>query len=37
MREINKRAKLIKGGQAENIESLSVLNDEEVLQVVSEK
>ena len=33
--EINKRAKLIKGGQAENIESLSVLNDEEVLQVVS--
>ena len=33
--EINKRAKLIKGGQTENIESLSVLNDEEVLQVVS--
>ena len=47
--EINKRAKLMKGGasppasprgeglggQAENIESLSVLNDEEVLQVVS--
>ena len=33
--EINKRAKLIKGGQAENIESLSVLNDEEVLQVVT--
>ena len=33
--EINKRAKLIKGGQTENIESLSVLNDEEILQVVS--
>ena len=33
--EINKRAKLIKSGQADNIESLSVLNDEEVLQVIS--
>ena len=33
--KINKRAKLIKGGQTENIESLSVLNDEEILQVVS--
>lgn len=33
--EINKRAKLMKGGQTENIESLSVLNDEEALQVVS--
>ena len=40
--EINKRAKLIKGGpaspslggQTENVEALSVLNDEEVLQVV---
>ena len=30
--EINKRAKLIKGYQTENIESLSVLNDDEVLQ-----
>lgn len=33
--EINKRAKLVKGDQTGNIESLSVLNDEEVLQVVS--
>ena len=33
--EINKRAKLIKSGQADNIESLSALNDEEVLQVIS--
>lgn len=33
--EINKRAKLAKGGQVENIEKLSALNDEEVLQVVS--
>ena len=39
--EINKRAKLIKvlpageaGGKTENVEALSVLNDEEVLQVV---
>jgi len=39
--EINKRAKLIKGlsageagGKTENVEELSVLNDEEVLQVV---
>ena len=32
--EINKRAKLIKGGQTENIEAASALNDEEVLQVV---
>lgn len=33
--EINKRGKLMKGGQTENVETLSVLNDEEVLQVVS--
>ncbi|KKT19184.1 MAG: hypothetical protein UW04_C0049G0006 [Parcubacteria group bacterium GW2011_GWB1_43_8] len=32
--EINKRAKLIKSGQTENIEALSALNDEEILQVV---
>jgi len=32
--EINKRAKLIKDGKTENVEALSVLNDEEVLQVV---
>ena len=39
--EINKRAKLIKGlpageagGKMENVEALTVLNDEEVLQVV---
>src|SRR3989338_2623722 len=39
--EINKRAKLIKGlpageagGKTENVEALSILNDEEVLQVV---
>jgi len=32
--EINKRAKLIKDGKMENVEALSVLNDEEVLQVV---
>jgi len=33
--EINKRGKLIKEGKSENIEVLSALNDEEVLQVVS--
>ena len=33
--EINKRAKLIKEGKTENVEVLSALNDEEVLQVVS--
>lgn len=33
--EINKRAKLIKDGKAENVETLSILNDEEVLQVIS--
>ena len=33
--EINKKGETDKGGQTENIESLSVLNDEEVLQVVS--
>ena len=34
--EINKRAKLMKeGGNAESVEALAVLNDEEVLQVVS--
>ena len=40
--EINKKAKLIKslpaeqaGGQVENIDTLSFLNDEEVLQVIS--
>jgi len=32
--EINKRAKLIKDGKTENVEALSILNDEEVLQVV---
>ena len=32
--EINKRAKLIKDGKTENIETVSRLNDEEVLQVV---
>lgn len=33
--EINKRAKLMKdGGNAESVEALSVLNDEEVLQVI---
>jgi len=32
--EINKRTKLIKSGQTENIEILSALNDEEVLQVI---
>jgi len=32
--EINKRAKLIKDGKTENIETASILNDEEVLQVV---
>ena len=33
--EINKRAKLIKeGANTENVESLSTLNDEEVLQVI---
>ncbi len=33
--EINKRAKLMKdGGNAESVETLSVLNDEEVLQVI---
>ena len=32
--EINKRAKLIKNGKTENIETASILNDEEVLQVV---
>jgi len=31
--EINKRAKLIKDGKTENIETVSRLNDEEVLQV----
>lgn len=33
--EINKRAKLMKSGQVENIETATFLNDEEVLQVVS--
>ena len=33
--EINKRAKLIKSSQSENVEVASALNDEEVLQVVS--
>lgn len=33
--EINKRAKLMKEGKAENIETAAFLNDEEVLQVVS--
>lgn len=33
--EINKRAKLMKEGKTENIETASFLNDEEVLQVVS--
>ncbi len=33
--EINKRAKLIKDGKTENVEASSMLNDEEVLQVVS--
>ena len=33
--EINKKAKLIKGGQTENIEIAAFLNDDEVLQVVS--
>lgn len=33
--EINKRAKLMKdGGSAESVDALSVLNDEEVLQVI---
>ena len=32
--EINKRAKLIKNGKTENIETASILNDEDVLQVV---
>ena len=32
--EINKRAKLIKSSQSENVEVASALNDEEVLQVV---
>src|SRR3989338_3957657 len=33
--EINKRAKLIKSSQSENVEVAYALNDEEVLQVVS--
>ena len=33
--EINKRAKLMKDGKTENIETAAFLNDEEVLQVVS--
>src|SRR3989339_885673 len=33
--EINKRAKLIKSSQSENVEVASALNDEEILQVVS--
>lgn len=33
--EINKRAKLMKEGKVENVETVAILNDEEVLQVVS--
>lgn len=33
--EISKRGKLIKNGQAEKVEVLAALNDEEVLQVIS--
>jgi len=32
--EINKRAKLMRDGKTENVETASVLNDEEVLQVI---
>ena len=32
--EIGKRGKLMKEGKTENVEALSILNDEEVLQVV---
>src|SRR3989344_5244811 len=35
--EINKRAKLIKSSQSENVEVASALNDEEVLQVISKE